>query len=512
MSRKLLIEKFKESATSILPIVGIVLAVSLTPLFSLPVDELKIFIISAISLIVGMTLFNIGAGLSMTLMGDYAGSALMKTKKITLILSVALFMGILITIAEPDLIVLSQQVKDVVNSSTFIMSVAVGVGVFLVIALLRTIFNRQLATLLLLFYMLIFALSALLIEIDKWSLLPLAFDSGGVTTGPITVPFIMAFGVGIATTLGGKNGNENSFGFVALCSVGPILVVLISLIMSKGTISYTLPNYTVQAMLEGGLLHKILEEGLNVFKALGLIFGFFLILNFLIIKLPIKKLLQIVTGLLITFAGLVIFLTTASIGFLPVGYSLGSQIMKSDRAIVIGLCFIIGMTVVLAEPAIHVLTSQVETVTGGSVSRRSMLIALSIGVGFAIALSVVRIMLGFSIIFYLIPGYFISLALSLFVPPLYTAIAFDSGGVASGPLTSTFIVPFMIGACVECAGVENVLEFAFGVVALVAMIPLITIQLLGFRAVVSKILRDRISMTRILRADDNQIIYFEGNV
>ena len=206
---KLVIEKFKESATSILPVVGIVFIVSLTPIFSLSQRELILFLMSAISLIIGMTLFNIGAGLSMTLMGDYAGSSLMKTKKITLILAVALLMGILVTIAEPDLIVLSQQVKDVVNSETFILSVAVGVGIFLVIGLLKAIFKKQLATLLLLFYMLIFALSALLIEIDKWELLPLAFDSGGVTTGPITVPFIMAFGVGIATTLGGKNGNEN---------------------------------------------------------------------------------------------------------------------------------------------------------------------------------------------------------------------------------------------------------------------------------------------------------------
>lgn len=509
MKVKLIVEKFKESAVSILPVVGIVFLVSLTPLFSMDNEESKIFLISALSLIIGMTLFNIGASLSMTLMGDYAGSSLIKTKKITLILLVALLMGILVTIAEPDLIVLSQQVKDVVDSSTFILNVAIGVGVFLVISLLKVIFNRQLATLLLLFYMLIFALSALLIEIDKWELLPLAFDSGGVTTGPITVPFIMAFGVGIATTLGGKNGNENSFGFVSLCSVGPILVVLMSLILSKGTISYTLPDYSMKAMLSEGLIHKILEELVNVLRALGLTFVFFLILDFLLIKLPIKKLLQIILGLLITFVGLVIFLTTASIGFLPIGYSLGSQIVKSDKNVIIGLCFIIGMTVVLAEPAIHVLTSQVENVTGGSVSRKSMLIALSIGVGFAIALSAVRIMYRFSIIFYLIPGYFISLALSLFVPPLYTSIAFDSGGVASGPLTSTFIVPLMIGICVEMAGEENVLELAFGVVALVAMIPLISIQFLGFRAVVSKIVRDRISMTRILRADDNQIIYFE---
>ena len=202
-------------------------------------------------------------------------------------------------------------------------------------------------------------------------------------------------------------------------------------------------------------------------------------------------------------------MTTASVGFLPIGFSLGSQLVKAKEGILVFICFIIGNTVVLAEPAIHVLTNQVEEVTGGSVSRRSMMMALSIGVGLAIALSIYRILHGFSILYYLIPGYFISLALSLFVPPLYTSIAFDSGGVASGPLTSTFILPFMIGACAEFAGESHVMNLAFGVVSLVAMIPLISIQLLGFRAIMAKVVRDRISMNRILRADDNQIIYFE---
>ncbi len=445
----------------------------------------------------------------MTPMGDYAGTGLIKTKKISLILIVALFMGILVTIAEPDLLVLSNQVKDVVDSSTFVLSVGIGVGAFLVIALLKVIFNKQLSTLLLLFYLLLFALTALMCEIDKNGFVPLSYDSGGVTTGPITVPFIMSFGVGIAATIGGKNSSENSFGFVALCSIGPILVVIISLLLSKGELLYKLPDYSMSAILSNGILNIAIHEGAGIIKALGFIFAFFLVLNYFVMKLPIKKLIQIVIGIVITFVGLVIFLTTAAVGFLPIGYSLGSQLVKSKEAVVVVICFIIGNTVVLAEPAIHVLTSQVEEVTGGHVSRKSMLIALSLGVGLAIALSIFRILRGFTILYYLIPGYFISLALSLFVPPLYTAIAFDSGGVASGPLTSTFILPFMIGACAEFAGESKVMSLAFGVVSLVAMIPLISIQLLGFKAIMSKIVRDRISMKRILRADDNQIIYFE---
>lgn len=506
---KIFIEKLKESAISILPIVLLVFLISLTKNFDLPTNELMVFLISAGLLIIGMALFNIGAQLSMTPMGDYAGTGLIKTKKISLILIVALFMGILVTIAEPDLLVLSNQVKDVVDSSTFVLSVGIGVGAFLVIALLKVIFNKQLSTLLLLFYLLLFALTALMCEIDKNGFVPLSYDSGGVTTGPITVPFIMSFGVGIAATIGGKNSSENSFGFVALCSIGPILVVITSLLLSKGELLYKLPDYSMSAILSDGILNIAIHEGTGIIKALGFIFAFFLVLNYFVMKLPIKKLIQIVIGIVITFLGLVIFLTTAAVGFLPIGYSLGSQLVKSKEAVVVVICFIIGNTVVLAEPAIHVLTSQVEEVTGGHVSRKSMLIALSLGVGLAIALSIFRILRGFTILYYLIPGYFISLALSLFVPPLYTAIAFDSGGVASGPLTSTFILPFMIGACAEFAGESKVMSLAFGVVSLVAMIPLISIQLLGFKAIMSKIVRDRISMKRILRADDNQIIYFE---
>ena len=281
------------------------------------------------------------------------------------------------------------------------------------------------------------------------------------------------------------------------------------MIFAKGDLVYTLPDYRMNTILKDGIFPILSEHIRGVRRALIFIFVFFVILNKIIMKLPLKKIFQIVIGMVITFIGLVTFLTSASVGFLPVGYLLGSEIIKSNTCVTVVLCFIIGMTVVLAEPAIHVLTVQVEDITGGAVSKKSMLIALSIGVGVAISLSAIRIIFDFSILYYLIPGYFISLVLSLFVPPLYTAIAFDSGGVASGPLTSTFILPFMIGACAAINEVSEIMNLAFGVVALVAMIPLISIQVLGFRAIFAKIVRDRISMRRILKADDNQIIYFE---
>lgn len=506
------INKFKESLYSIFPIVIIIILLSVLGIFKIRLKELMIFLICAFTLIIGITLFSLGAEMSMTPMGDYTGTGLVKTKKISLILFFSFLMGFLVTIAEPDLLVLSSQVKTVINEYFFVISVGLGVGFFLLIAVSKIIFNKDLSMILMLNYMLLFALTSLMCVLDKSVLVPLSFDSGGVTTGPLTVPFIMAFGLGIASTLGGKNSSENSFGFIALCSIGPILVVLLSLIMSKGNISYTLHNYSMEIAYSTSVINIIirimLEESIKVFNAIMLILVFFLILNFLIMKIPFKRIINIIIGLFITYIGLVIFLTSASIGFVSVGFNLGSQIVKFDKNISTIFFFFIGMAVVLAEPAIHILTKQVENVTGGNISKKSMLIALSIGVGFALVISYFRIIYNFSILYCIIPGYFISLSLSLFVPPLYTAIAFDSGGVASGPLTSTFILPMLIGACNEISGSGSILQNAFGVVAIVAMMPLISIQLLGFKAILTKALIDRLSMNKIYKSDDNQIIYF----
>jgi hypothetical protein len=226
------------------------------------------------------------------------------------------------------------------------------------------------------------------------------------------------------------------------------------------------------------------------------------------LKLPKRQLLRIGMGVLLTYVGLVLFLTGVNVGFMPIGYKLGNALAEMPSPIVIALGLTMGILVVLAEPAIHVLNSQVEDVTGGLVSKKSMMIGLCIGVGGALTLSMIRIIFDFSLIYYVIPGYFISLALSLFVPPVYTGIAFDSGGVASGPMTSGFILPFAIGACVSLQGADAVLRDAFGVVALVAMAPLITIQLLGFQGIIAEKRNERRAMKRILDADDQQIINF----
>lgn len=508
--RKALATKIHEALISVLPITLIVLAAAFTPLVTLTQHEMQVFIVSAVFLILGIALFNVGADMAMTPMGEHIGEGLTKSRRIGILLAVSFVMGLLITIAEPDLSVLADQVSAVMDGTTLIWFVGIGVGIFLFIGVFKIVLKKDIAPILMFFYMMLFAAAALLLEQGKGDLLPLGFDSGGVTTGPITVPFIMALGVGIAMTVGGRNADENSFGLIALCSVGPILAVMILSLLSSGSdLTYALPDYSVDAHLGDEFGGTVFEVMADVGRSLLLIVVSFGILQLVILRLPKKKIFQILIGIIYTFVGLVIFLASATIGFMPVGYNIGNQLAQSGNVGLIVFAFIIGMVVVLAEPAVHVLNKQVEDVTGGSVTKRAMMFALSIGVGVSIGLSVIRIIFGFSVLYYLIPGYLISLGLSFFVPKLYTAIAFDSGGVASGPLTSSFILPLAIGACVEINGADNVLYSAFGVVAMVAMTPLITIQALGFKSVISERVRRRAAMARILSADDEQIIYFE---
>ena len=503
-----LLKKIKESFLSVFPVTAIVCLLNLTPLVHFTGLEIAVFIISAVFLILGIGLFSLGADMAMSPMGEHMGAGLTKSKKLLLLISVCFLMGLLITVAEPDLTVLANQVSKVINGTLLIVAVGIGVGIFLIMSVVKMVFHKPLSSMLLYFYMILFALSAVVIATGNSSFLPLAFDSGGVTTGPITVPFIMALGVGIAATIGGKDVSENSFGLIAMCSVGPILAVMLLGATIDGEIAYQIPDYAIENGLGLALVEKIIHTLKEVAIALGLIVVFFAVLQIFLLKLPKKKLEQIAVGIVYTFIGLVIFLTAVSVGFMPIGYKLGQELAGNHPAVLIGGGFLLGMVVVLAEPAVHVLNKQVEDITDGNVSKRSMMIALSVGVGISIALSMLRIVFDFSILFYVIPGYLLSLGLSFFVPGIYTAIAFDSGGVASGPLTSGFILPLAVGACCILQGETRVMADAFGIVALVAMTPLITIQLLGFRAVVHKKVRDRIAMKRILSADDEQIIRF----
>ena len=459
-----------------LPITLIVLVLSVT-LVPLEVGTLALFLTGAVLLIVGMGFFQLGVEMSMTPLGQSVGGKLIQSGKLPLILAATFLMGAIITIAEPDLQVLANQVASIPNQ-VLIWTVAVGVGVFLAVAALRIRFHIPLAGLLGILYLALFLLSFL----APAEFTAVAFDSGGVTTGPMTVPFIMAVGVGLSAAKGGREGADDSFGLVALCSVGPILMVLLLGIFYNPTdAAYTplevtpvVTSYDVVVQFLQALPHYAKEVLLCLLPVVGV----FLLFQLITRTYRQRQLLRMGVGFGYTIIGLILFLTGVNVGFAPVGNLFGAGLAGGPfKWALIPVGGVIGYSIVKAEPAVQVLNEQVESLTGGAVSRRMMNLSLSIGVAGAVALAMVRVLTGLNIYWVLIPGYLLALALSRLVPTVFVGIAVDSGGVASGPMTSTFLLPLAMGACTAAGG--NVVTDAFGVVALVALAPLIAIQLMG---------------------------------
>lgn len=475
MNKKLK-EKIDEALSSVLPITIIIflLSISFVPI---PIGTTIMFLVGATMLIVGMGFFSLGADIAMLPIGEAVGAEFFRMSKLWLIIIACFLIGFFITIAEPDLQVLAQQVSAIPNI-TLILTVAAGVGVFLAIAILRIVFRIGLAQLLLLFYLFLFIVS----YFTPSDFIPVAFDSGGVTTGPITVPFIMAIGVGMAAVRSDKNAQDDSFGLIALCSIGPILAVLLLGIVYHPTSSAYAQVQLPDVMTTRDVAIQYARRLPMFAKEVGIAFApislFFFIFQAFSKRFHRRQISKIIVGFVYTYIGLVLFLTGVNVGFIPVGHLLGSEIAASTwKWALLPLGALIGYYIVAAEPAVHVLNRQVDEVSSGAISQKAMRLALSIGVAVSLALTMFRILTGISIYWLLIPGYAIALALTFFVPKIFTGIAFDSGGVASGPMTSTFLLPFAIGACESAGG--NVLTDAFGVVAMVAMTPLVTIQIMG---------------------------------
>lgn len=484
--RSIFKEKFAETLNAVFPILLIVLILcfSIAPI---PPSILMTFLTGAVLLVIGMLFFNVGVDLSMTPMGERVGTIMTRSKNLVVMIAISFIMGFVITVSEPDLQVLAQQVPSIPNM-TLILAVAAGVGVFLVFAILRMLFGIALPKMLVVFYVIIFALTSLV----PADFLTIAFDSGGVTTGPMTVPFIMAFGIGISAIRNDKHASEDSFGLVSLCSIGPILaVLLLGMIFNPASaeqVSDAIPviNDTVEMwrLFSVELPHYMKEMAISI---LPIVFFFGL---FQLVARDINKrtLIKIGIGLGYTYIGLVLFLTGVNVGFMPAGNYLGQTIAKLPYAwIIVPIGMIIGYFIVKAEPAVFVLTKQVEEMTSGGISAKAMGNSLSIAVAFSVGLAMIRVLTGISIMWFLVPGYAIALGISFFVPKIYTAIAFDSGGVASGPMTATFLLPFAMGACEALGG--NIITDAFGIVAMVAMTPLITIQVMGL---ISKVKENRL--------------------
>lgn len=497
-------EKFKEAVNSVLPIT---LIVAVLCLLFVPMDNglMLAFLVGSVMIIIGMGLFTLGSDLSMTQIGNHIGAKMTKSRNLGLILLLSFVLGVAITVAEPDLQVLAANAPGI-DKTVLIITVSVGVGLFLMISMLRILFRIPLKWLLIAFYAVVFALAAL----SDRNFLSVAFDSGGVTTGPMTVPFIMALGVGVASIRSDENAKSDSFGLVALCSIGPILAVLILGFIYKDTTGASadmaVSEFANSSDIGLSYLRAFPDYLLEVALALLPIFAFFLIFQFVSLKLKKAPFMKILIGVLYTYVGLVLFLTGVNVGFSSLGYVLGGKLAENgEEWLLIILAMVMGWFIINAEPAVHVLNKQVMELSAGAITERAMGLSLSIAISGAMGLAIIRVITGISIMWFMIPGYAIALILSFFVPPTFTAIAFDSGGVASGPLTATFMLPFAMGASAALGG--NIITDAFGLVAMVAMMPLITVQIMGAIYVVKQ--RKGASQTAPKYADDEVIELWE---
>lgn len=502
MNKKLK-EKIQESLTTVLPITVVVLLLSIS-LLPIDVGTVALFLTGAGFLIVGMGFFQLGAEISMMPLGESIGHQLVRSKSVLLTIVSCFVVGAIITVAEPDLQVLSNQVPSVPNA-VLVWAVAVGVGIFTVMAVLRILLRISLLKILTVLYPLLFLVSFLVPS----NFTAIAFDSGGVTTGPMTVPFIMALGIGFSAARCDKDGDSDSFGLVSMCSIGPILMVLLlSMFYHPGSTSHALVEIASLTTMQDVARQFLYAIPIYIKEVSVIIFPILLVL--VVFQLCTrqyrrKQILRMLMGLLYTLIGTILFLTGVNVGFAPVGTLLGAELAGGPfKWLLIPVGALVGFYIVKAEPAVQLLNHQVEEITGGTVSRTSMNHCLSIGVSAAVGLSMLRILTGINIYWILIPGYLMALLMARMVEPIFIGIAFDSGGVASGPMTSTFLLPMAIGACTGVGG--NVMTDAFGVVALVALAPIIAIQAAG---VLYQYKSRRIPVEVVAESSDYEIIELE---
>ena len=476
------IKRFKrklwEAFRSVVPLTTIVLifAFTYTPM---PAGTIMEFLIGSGLLIVGIALFTMGADVAMTPMGHLLGSFIANKKKLWFLALMGIALGFIITVTEPGLQVLAELSADI-PTMTLIITVAAGVGVFLAAAFLREVLHIPYRYILLFCYFFLFLFAFFVPD----SFLPVAFDSGGATTGAMTVPFIMALGVGIAVTQMDPNAKDDNFGLIGICSIGPILAVMIlGMLYTPGDVSaeyavYVPADAAGAPSLWSAYAGTLLGYMWDMFVSLAPIIVFFMVFSFVAVKVQKKTMFRIGKGLVYTFAGLVLFLTGANVGYFPAGNIIGQSLADAELSWILVLGgMVFGYFIIAAEPAVSVLNKQVYDITKGAVSQKAMKLSLSIGVALAIGVSMIRVVTGLPILWVLLPGYVLSVGLSFVVPKIFTSIAFDAGGVASGPLTSAFLLPLAIGASDTLGG--HIVTDAFGLIAMVAMTPLVTIQIMG---------------------------------
>lgn len=518
------------SAISIIPIIAIIMLLSIIPFNSgVIVVQLHPFdyfalVICALVLILGNAFFQIGTDQGLSKIGDHMGASLSKQSHLFVVVIFAFLLGALITCAEPSILIVASQVN--IPSTLLIGSIAIGVGIFVVVGVIRIFVHGSLKLWYLMFYFITFLLICLIaIDDSSRNFLPFIFDSGGITTGSATVPFILALGIGIATVRGGRNAAKDSFGLVGMASIGPIITMTLLILFNKSSFSAYVVNDLMHFDDAGSVFSTLFKALLpassgsslgsliEVTMALVPILIIFFIYELIFIKLPKKEIGQIMLGILYCYIGLVVFLTGINSIMSPFGNLVGQGLGKIDNnALIILICFVIGVVTILCEPAVHSLTESMSKMTDGNINRRTVLITLCIGVGVAIALSALRTIYRFNIMYIIVPGYMLSILLMVICPDIYTAMAFDSGGTASGPTSVSFVLPMIVGiAYNKNIHQQSSIAYytdAFGVVSLIALTPIIAIQLLGVASQFKKIRQLRINAKAPRAASDRQIIHF----
>ena len=476
-----ILEKVKEACMSVLPIALIILLLSFTAC-PLPNDIFIAFVVGTILLILGLGLFSLGAEMSMERIGAHIGANLTRSRKIPIIAIISLIVGVLITICEPDLHVLAGYTGD--QMLPFVLAVAAGLGTFLVIAVMRIIFKIKFRYILVGGYGVILVLASVAYFVNP-AFLAIAFDAGGVTTGAMSVPFVMSIGAGIAAITAQDGDEDNSFGLMAICSIGPIISILVmGLAGGFEDISYTSHSLPV--------FDNSLEMGISFVGAIPTIVGkvllglvpilvFFLIYQLFTERVSKKEMAQIFIGAAYIFVGMIFFLVGVEVGFMPVGSYLGETFAAMKHAwVVIPVGMIIGFCMTYAEPAVGVLNKQVEEATAGTIPPKVLPMAMALGVALSSGIAMIRALTGIPILPFLLAGYIAAVVLSFYCPPLFTSIAFDAGGVASGVMAATFLLPLSIGVCaIRQATADMIMVDAFGTIALVAMAPTVSIQVVG---------------------------------
>ncbi len=522
--------KFKEALLAVVPVVAVMVIIPLCiPDMNLEMDGSKFgpvmtsLLISVVPLVLGTTLFNVGVEKSLVKIGDIVGTRLTKKKTIGWLLFIGLLMGVLATLAEPDLSVLASRISPNGPDWSLIVICAVGVGIFMLVALVRVIFNKPLKYWLSIGYLFVFTLA---LFADK-SFFSIVFDAGGVTTGVVTVPFIIAIGVSVARSLGDNSGGD-SFGYSGLCSLGTVLAVLVFSIILKNTDGI--------ARIQEILKTKNFFEGLDEFATKGYgaidsfyfnnflsalkdvsisiapITVFFFVFN-IFLKLPKKEVISILIGLVYTFFGLIFFLMGAESGFIPAGSQYGVYFSDSSRLplfLLIG--FLLGAVAMLAEPSVKVLADNVAEVSHGVISEVTIYVFLCIAIGLAIVLNIVRVNYQIDYLYFAVPMFLAALLLSYFVPTIYVGIAIDAAGVATGAMASCFFLPmFLSYVQTVSSGAENsgemIMSYGFGVVGIMSMMPILAIELLGLFSQVKTELQNHQALKRVLEEDDNQLIH-----